>query len=78
MKFPFKSKLDRHLKSDDHRMFAKCLETSIAIDDDIEYLFPASSYAKEVAILSSYVHSTRTGVILHATRLLIEVCGMRD
>ena len=49
MKFSFKSKLDRHLKSDDHKMFAECLETSPAVDDDQHSLYP-STYANEVVI----------------------------
>lgn len=52
MNFPFKSKLDRHLKSDDHRMFAESLKTSLAIDDDIEYSFPTSTH---VILLCNYV-----------------------
>lgn len=37
LKFPFKSKLDRHLISEDHIMFANCMQTiedgSVDADD---------------------------------------------
>lgn len=39
MEFPFKSKLDRHLKSESHTFFAKRIEESLfdRMDDDTNH-----------------------------------------
>ena len=49
VKFSF----NRHLRSDDHKMFAECLETSPAVDDDQHSLY-ASTHENEVLIGLTY------------------------
>ena len=48
MKFPFKSKLERHLQSSDHKMFTDCLQGMV--DDDYECDLYVDTYSQEVAM----------------------------
>ena len=48
MKFPFKSKLERHLQSDDHKMFTESVQASIMLIDDDYEDFCIETHPKEV------------------------------
>ena len=51
MKFPFKSKLERHLQSNDHKMFTESVQASmIPIADDYEDFY-IETHPKEVCSL---------------------------
>lgn len=40
LKFSFKSKLDRHLASEDHKMFASCVQSEVVDDENVEMMSP--------------------------------------
>ena len=37
VQFPYRSKLERHLRSDDHKMFSDSLQASVMLVDDDDY-----------------------------------------
>ena len=51
MKFPFKSKLERHLQSDDHKMFTESVQASMMLIDDDYEDFCIETHPKEVCSL---------------------------
>ena len=49
MSFPFKSKLERHLQSDNHKLFTQCLEQTME-PDDCDDLYDQSQVHKFVTL----------------------------